>query len=76
MTLYTYAARPTLEYHPLDSIDLFTEGAAFDAKMVPRNLIIELNIFAGQLYFDSRKEYIDVCKYLGFTPRQYWNPVR
>lgn len=72
VTLHTYAARPTLEYDPLDGIDLFTDGAAFDTKLVLRNLTAELNISAGQLYFNSHKEYIDVCKYLGLA----WNSKR
>jgi hypothetical protein len=67
VTLHTYAPRPTLEYYPLDDLDLFTEGATFDAKVIPQHLTTELNIFAGQLYFSSQNEYVRFCKFLGLA---------
>jgi hypothetical protein len=68
VTLHTYSPRSNLEYRPLDSLDLFTEGATFDS-VIPRHLIIQLNLFAGQLYLGSFNEYKEVCEFLGLA----WN---
>jgi len=34
---------------------------------LPRNLIIQLNLFAGQLYLSSYQEYVEVCQFLGLA---------
>jgi hypothetical protein len=67
VTLHIYAPRPNLVYRPLDTLQLHTTGAPFDPASVPRDLIIQLNLFAGQVYFSSYDEYIEVCSYLGLA---------
>jgi len=51
----------------LDSLDLYTIGRTFDPETLPRHLVAQLNLFAGQLYFKSYQEYKDLCRYLGLT---------
>jgi hypothetical protein len=67
VTLHIYAPRPNLGFRPLDGLDLFTEGKPFDPHNVPRRLIVQLNLFAGQLYLSSFKEYTEVCDFLGLA---------
>ncbi len=69
VTLHIYAPRPSLGFRPLDALDLFTAGRPFDARSVPRSLILQLNLFAGQLYLSSFTEYTEVCDFLGLAWR-------
>ena len=69
VTLHIYAPCPNSVFRPLDALDLFTEGKPFDPHSVPRNLIIQLNLFAGQLYLSSFKEYTEVCDFLSLAWR-------
>jgi hypothetical protein len=34
---------------------------------ISRSLIVQLNIFAGQLYFRSYEEYVELCKFIGLA---------
>lgn len=63
VNLHLYAPRPNLGYKPLDSLDLYTVPEKFSPQ-IPSDLIIELNLFAGQLYFETFKEYTNVCHFL------------
>jgi hypothetical protein len=68
VTLHLYAPRPNQVFRPLDNLDLFKIGnGAFDVGTVDRSLIVQLNLFAGQLYFDSYGEYTEMCDYLGLA---------
>jgi hypothetical protein len=67
VTLHTYLPRLNLEYRSWDGLDLYTDGATFDTESVPRHLIIQLNLFAGQLYFNLFEEYVKVCEFLGLA---------
>lgn len=67
--LHIYAARQNSSYMPVDDLDLYTIPTSPIKRRVPLHLKIELNLFAGQLYFASFKEYTDVCTYLGIA----WN---
>lgn len=69
VTLHIYAPRANLGVRPLDALDLFTEGKPFKPYSVPRSLIIQLNVFAGQLYLDSFEEYAELCDFLGLAWR-------
>lgn len=69
VTLHIYAPRCNLEFHSLDALDLFTEGKTFDPSSIPRHLVVQLNLFAGQLYLSSFKEYTQVCDILGLAWR-------
>ncbi|CAG8972326.1 hypothetical protein HYALB_00001729 [Hymenoscyphus albidus] len=69
VTLHLYAPRSNLEFRPLDALDLFTVGKEYGCLSIPRHLIVQLNLFAGQLYLSSFKEYIEVCDFLGLAWR-------
>ncbi|KAJ4354619.1 uncharacterized protein N0V89_006356 [Didymosphaeria variabile] len=66
VTLHTYAPRINRTYQPLDSLDLYTIGRPFNPEL-PRSLIAQLNLFAGQLYFRSYDEYVEMCGFLGLA---------
>ena len=66
VSIHLYAARPNLGYRPLDHLDLFT----IPDVVIPdfsSELIIELNLFSGQLCFGSLKECIFVCNMLAVS---------
>ncbi|KAI1411964.1 hypothetical protein F5Y13DRAFT_200276 [Hypoxylon sp. FL1857] len=67
VALHIYAPRPNLGYRRLDTLDLYTVPERLKARQIPQRLITELNLFAGQLYFDSFEQYVDACKFLGVS---------
>ncbi|OTA55802.1 hypothetical protein K449DRAFT_468641 [Hypoxylon sp. EC38] len=67
VALHLYAPRPNLGYRRLDTLDLYTVPEQLGARPIPQRLITELNLFAGQLYFDSFEQYVDACKFLGIS---------
>ncbi|KAF7592067.1 hypothetical protein BBP40_000733 [Aspergillus hancockii] len=71
VTLHIYAPRLNLGLQPLDRLDLYVSGNAGNALHIPRNLIIQLNLFAGQLYLRTYEEYVEVCNFLGIA----WRPM-
>ncbi|KAI0206624.1 hypothetical protein F4808DRAFT_447409 [Astrocystis sublimbata] len=70
VALHLYAPRPNLGYQPLDELNLHTVPESLKDREIPRRLITELNLFAGQLYLDSFEEYLNVCKFLGLAREQ------
>ena len=64
VTLHLYAPRMHKAHKPLDHLNLFTVGRAFRPGSVRPNLITELNMFSGQTYLSSYKEYEDACEFL------------
>jgi hypothetical protein len=73
VTLHLYAPRPNLDYKSLDKLNLYHVGqGAFGLDTVSRSLTLQLNLFAGQLYFDSFAEYTEFCGYLGLA----WNAAQ
>lgn len=68
VTLHLYAPRPNQVFKPLDNLDLFKIGKGVSAMgAIDRSLIVQLNLFSGQLYFDSYREYTEMCEYLGLA---------
>ncbi|KAI0480855.1 hypothetical protein GGR56DRAFT_688190 [Xylariaceae sp. FL0804] len=65
--LHMYAARTRQSHPALDGLDLFTFPAARMPLRLPRRLVVQLNLFAGQLYLGSYAEYVEVCKALGLA---------
>lgn len=66
VTLHTYAPRIYQTHKPLDTLDRYTIGRPFNSSL-PRTLIAQLNLFAGQLYFSSYEEYVEMCGFLGLS---------
>ena len=69
VTLHIYKPRCNSGYAPLDQLDLYNISAHMTRLTVPRALVIQLNLFAGQLYIDSREDYHEICKFLGLSTR-------
>ncbi|KAF7560418.1 hypothetical protein G7046_g3736 [Stylonectria norvegica] len=67
VVLHTYAPRQNRGFAPLDHLHLHTIPSGDIKRLIPRRMIIELNLFAGQLYLESFKEYTEVCEYLGLA---------
>ena len=70
VTLHNYLPRASLQFRALDSLDLFTEGGSFEPSAIPQHLSIQLNLFSGQLYLSTFKEYTAMCDFLGLA----WQP--
>lgn len=66
VTMHLYAPRSNLAYESLDGLELYTAGAPFTQK-ASRNVTAQLNLFAGQLYFDSYDEWVELCEFLGLA---------
>ncbi|KAI1759163.1 hypothetical protein GGR53DRAFT_524076 [Hypoxylon sp. FL1150] len=67
IALHVYAPRSNLAHRRLDTLDLYTVPERLKTRHVPEHLITELNLFAGQLYQESFKQYVDVCNFLGIA---------
>ncbi|KAK7755219.1 hypothetical protein SLS62_002724 [Diatrype stigma] len=66
--LHSYAARPNLSFPTLQDLRLCATPALPAHWMPPpTSLILQLNLFAGQLYFEDMKEYKEVCAFLGLS---------
>ncbi|KAJ5556707.1 hypothetical protein N7494_000622 [Penicillium frequentans] len=65
VTLHLYAPRQNQSFLPLDKFPLYNVPEVSGITMVPDELRIQLNLFSGQLYFDSYSEYQKVCGSLG-----------
>ena len=68
VAVHLYKPRTNAAYRTFERVDFFTIPAeAALALEVPPNLVIELNLFAGQHYLTSYDDYLQVCKYLGLA---------
>ncbi|UKZ89824.1 uncharacterized protein TrAFT101_004866 [Trichoderma asperellum] len=67
VTLHLYAPRSNLGFRPLDQLVLYTVPHRPKKSVIPPGMMVELNIFAGQLYLSSFEEYIEVCNKLGLA---------
>ncbi|KAN0110108.1 hypothetical protein V8E51_006495 [Hyaloscypha variabilis] len=67
VALHLYTPRPNLSFRALDSLDLYTVPAQAQPRIIPRHLVVQLNLFSGQLYLGSFSEYVELCKFLGLA---------
>ena len=65
--LHLYAPRQNSELKPVDHLDLYTVPQPIRPLLIPRELVLQLNLFSGQLYLSSFDEYVEVCNLLGLT---------
>jgi len=65
--LHLYAPRSNLAFQPLDHLKLYTVPALPADWTVPVELVLQINLFAGQLYFRSYNEYKAACEFLGLA---------
>ena len=65
--LHLYAPRPSLAFQPLDDLKLYTVLPLPGHWYLPSDLILQLNLFSGQLFFRSFDEYKRACDFLGLA---------
>ncbi|KAL2816576.1 hypothetical protein BDW59DRAFT_166300 [Aspergillus cavernicola] len=63
--MHLYAPRQSQAHSSLDTFALYNVPASYLIIEVPTSLRIQLNLFSGQLYMSSYKEYQEVCDFLG-----------
>ncbi|KAK6074920.1 hypothetical protein SCUP234_07919 [Seiridium cupressi] len=61
VTLHIYTPRMNVNHPSLDHLMLYTVPERESAHSIPQSLVRQLNLFAGQLYVQSFKEYTEVC---------------
>ena len=67
VTLHLYAPRTNHAFEPLDRLTLYTVPPQERKPTLPQGMMIELDIFAGQLYLSSFDEYATLCDMLGLA---------
>lgn len=76
VTLHLYSPRMNIGYPPLDHLALYTIPERTVKRDVPISLLLQLNIFAGQLYMKSFSEYIITPNRFGTVLAIYLSPRR
>ncbi|RDA94782.1 hypothetical protein CP533_4222 [Ophiocordyceps camponoti-saundersi (nom. inval.)] len=64
VTLHIYAPRQSRSHEAIDNLRLYRVTGGSTRVPLPPKLVIQLNLFAGQLYFSNYEEYIDTADYL------------
>lgn len=67
VTLHLYAPRLNAAIPALDELDLYAVSGMPVLPTLPRRLITQLNLFAGQLYLGGFDEYVEMCTTLGLA---------
>lgn len=67
VALHIYTPRCKFVYDALDNLDFFTVSNSRTPFAIPSKLRVQLNLFAGQLYFSSYADYLETCAYLGLA---------
>lgn len=66
VTMHLYAPRQNQGFSALDHLALYSVPARLEALIIPRDFVVQLNVFAGQLYLDSFEGYVELCNFLDF----------
>ena len=70
VTLHLYKPRCNASHRAFDSLDFLTIPARDTAPLVPRLFLVQLNLFAGQLYLTTYQDYLETCAFLGLAVDQ------
>jgi len=65
VTLHVYSPRTSRNMRSFEDLQSFMIPHRDPAPVIPSNIINELNLFAGQLYFASKAAYEETCQMLG-----------
>ena len=65
-TLHIYTPRVNTAFPSLDNLRLFPYPRE-PRGVIPRELVVGLDLFAGQLYFNNYDMYVAACKFLGVS---------
>ncbi|ESZ97758.1 hypothetical protein SBOR_1840 [Sclerotinia borealis F-4128] len=68
VTLSIYSPRLSLSLRSFESLDIYTIPPLPSSWTIPAT-VMQLNLFAGQLYLRSYDEYIRLCQFLGLCYR-------
>ncbi|KAK0630434.1 hypothetical protein B0T17DRAFT_589950 [Bombardia bombarda] len=68
--LHAYLPRLSLTYRSLENLNLYTIPTVGKEWTAPPALVMQLNLFAGQLYLGSYLEYMQLCRYLGLSYKE------
>ncbi|KAL2186630.1 hypothetical protein L209DRAFT_711026 [Thermothelomyces heterothallicus CBS 203.75] len=69
--LRAYLPRTSLSFESLEDLTAYTVPAhAATTTTTPKELITQLNLFAGQLYLRTYDDYVRLCRYLGLSYRE------
>ncbi|TKA23809.1 hypothetical protein B0A54_17893 [Friedmanniomyces endolithicus] len=67
VALHLYTPRCNSGFRSLDRLDFYTVPHQVTAPTVPTRLVVQLNLFAGQLYINDYKDFRYLCGYLGLA---------
>ena len=67
VTLHAYLPRPSLTFEYMEDLKTYSVPAVPANWEAPQDLVMQLNLFAGQLYLRSYDEYKRVCRYIGLA---------
>ena len=68
VTLHVYSPRVSMSVRTLEDVSFCAIPAISKCPLHPP-FIVQLNLFAGQLYLKSYEEYLSVCRFLGLCFR-------
>jgi hypothetical protein len=66
VVLRAYLPRTSLSFHSLDDLTAYTVGES-DEPPLPQELILQVNLFAGQTYLNSYAQYVSLARFLGLS---------
>ncbi|KAK0643172.1 hypothetical protein B0T16DRAFT_391740 [Cercophora newfieldiana] len=66
-TLHAYLPLSSLTFRTMEDLDTYVVPASATGRQVPKELVTQLNLFAGQLYLRCYHEYLRLCRYLGLA---------
>ncbi|KAK4220947.1 hypothetical protein QBC38DRAFT_155242 [Podospora fimiseda] len=70
VTMHAYSPRPALTFRTMEDLKVYTVPEVVGGTpwwKAPRELVMQLNLFAGQLYLRDFEEYTRLCRYLGLA---------
>ena len=69
VTLHVYSPRVNMSTQALDNLSFCAIPAMPESWSNPPSVIMQFNLFAGQLYLGSYEDYLSVCRFLGLSFR-------
>jgi hypothetical protein len=66
--MHLYAPRRNQGFSPVEKLNLYDIPTSSRDMEIPTAVMVQLNLFAGQLYISSYEEYQEICDPLGMAP--------
>jgi hypothetical protein len=64
VSLHLYKPRCNVGYRTFDKLDFLSIPTLATTEHIPRSLLLQLDVFAGQLYLNTYDDYLEVCAFL------------